>query len=84
MRVACEKAKKDLSSCLKTEISVDALAEGEDFVHELTRAKFEAICECYFERCMPIVKKVLEDANLDKSKIDEVILVGGSSRIPRV
>ncbi|KAH7695406.1 heat shock protein 70, partial [Aphelenchoides avenae] len=84
LRAACVEAKHALSSGVQTSIEVAALADGIDFTTTMTRACFEAICEDLFEKTVDEVKKALEDAKLTKSDIDEVVLVGGSTRIPKV
>lgn len=73
-----------LSSTTQTSIEVDSLAEGEDFNITLTRAKFEELCMAYFKECIPPVQKVLTDAQMSKSQVHEIVLVGGSTRIPKV
>jgi len=84
----CENAKIELSSAQQTLIDIPNIAKDEDLNIdlniEITRATFEGLCEKYFKECMNCVKETLELAKLDKSKIDEIILVGGSTRIPRV
>ena len=84
LRTACERAKRTLSSTAQTQVEVDSLAEGQDLLMTLTRAKFEELCGAYFRECLEPVEKALKIAKLDKSKIDEVVLVGGSTRIPKV
>lgn len=84
LRLAAERAKKTLSTAATTSLEVDSLAEGEDLQVTLTRAKFESLCEDLFRKCMAPVEQVLKDAKMSKSDIDDVVLVGGSSRIPRV
>jgi len=84
LRTACERAKCSLSSQHKVSVDIDHLMEGEDFKAELTRAKFEDLCMDYFQKCLPPVEKVLLDAKMSKSQVDEVVLVGGSTRIPKV
>lgn len=84
LRTACERAKRTLSSAAQASIEIDALFDGVDFYTNITRAKFESLCDDLFRSCMVPVEKALSDAKLDKSKIDEVVLVGGSTRIPRV
>lgn len=84
LKTACERAKKNLSSSATTTIELDALAEGVDFQTTLTRAKFENLCDPIFRRCMAPVEQVLKDSGLSKQDIQEVVLVGGSTRIPRV
>lgn len=84
LRTSCERLKRTLSSAAMANIEIDALYEGQDFYTSLTRAKFENLCEDLFQHCLKPVEKALIDAGLDKSKIDDVVLVGGSTRIPRV
>ncbi|KAI9127602.1 hypothetical protein K1719_000595 [Acacia pycnantha] len=86
LRTACERAKRTLSSTyiLETTIEVDALYEGIDFCSTITRARFEELNKDLFQKSMGIVKKCLLDAKMDKNNIDEVVLVGGSTRIPKV
>lgn len=84
LRTACERAKRTLSSQTQASIEIDSLFEGNDFYSSLTRAKFEELNMDLFRRCMEPVEKCLKDAKLDKQSIDDVVLVGGSTRIPRV
>lgn len=84
LRTQCEKAKRALSSSSVATIEVEALYEGKDFNYQLTRAKFNDLCSDLFTRTLDPVDKVLREAKLDKSKIDEIVLVGGSTRIPRI
>lgn len=84
LRTACERAKRTLSSVTQASIEIDALYEGIDFYTTITRAKFESLCDDLFRSCMMPVENALRDAKLDKSKIDEIVLVGGSTRIPKV
>ncbi|XP_027173661.1 heat shock 70 kDa protein-like [Coffea eugenioides] len=84
LRTACERAKRTLSSTTQTTIEVDSLYEGIDFYATITRARFEELCMDLFLKCMEPVEKVLRDAKIDKSKVDEVVLVGGSTRIQKV
>merc|ERR1712178_213667 len=79
-----ERAKRTLSSAQQTRIEVESLFDGVDFSETLTRAKFEELCLDLFKKTMKPVKKALEDSNMAKSDIDEVVLVGGSTRIPKV
>ena len=85
---AAEKAKKDLSGVTTTQISLPFLSQGEDgplhLEMSLTRAKFEELCHDLFESTLEPVRKAMKDAKLSKSDIDKVILVGGSTRIPKV
>lgn len=84
LRIACERAKRILSSTTQTTIDIDCLFEGEDFSSMITRAKFEEINSNFFKKCIMTVEKCLSDANMDKKSVDEVVLVGGSTRIPKV
>jgi chaperone protein DnaK len=79
-----EQAKRQLSLELNTTIEVDALEAGHDFEYQLTRATFEQICHDLFEQCFEPVKKVLSDAELEPEQVDQIILVGGSTRIPQI
>ena len=84
LRTACENAKRMLSTTNQTSIEVDSLKNGEDFSLQITRAKFEELCLDYFRKCIDPVKKVLEDSGLAKNQIHDIVLVGGSTRIPKV
>ncbi|XXG54670.1 hypothetical protein AAC387_Pa03g2490 [Persea americana] len=84
LRTSCEKAKRILSSAYVTSVEIDCLYEGTDFQFTFTRAKFEELNMGLFNRCIELVKNCLIDAKMDESSIDDVVLVGGSSRIPRV
>ena len=84
LRTACERAKRALSSGTEASIEIDSLFEGIDFYSKITRARFEELCSDLFAKTMVPVEQALRDAKLDKSKIDEVVLVGGSTRIPKI
>ena len=84
LRTACERAKRTLSSSTEASIEIDSLFEGIDFYTKITRARFEELCADLFRATMEPVEKALRDAKLDKSKIHEVVLVGGSTRIPKI
>jgi L1 cell adhesion molecule like protein len=84
LRTACERAKRALSSGTEASIEIDSLFEGVDFYSKITRARFEELCSDLFAKTMVPVEQALRDAKLDKSKIDEVVLVGGSTRIPKI
>ena len=84
LRTSCEKAKRTLSSSTSASIEIDALYEGIDFYTKITRAKFEQLCDDLFRRCLDPVATVLRDAKLDKGDIDDIVLVGGSTRIPKI
>ncbi|XP_071722775.1 heat shock cognate 70 kDa protein-like [Rutidosis leptorrhynchoides] len=84
LRVACERAKRILSSTTFTPIEIECLYDGVDFSGKITRAKFEDLNMGFFNKCMEIVQECLEDAKWEKQMVDEVVLVGGSTRIPKV
>jgi heat shock protein 5 len=79
-----EKAKRSLSSQMSTKIEIEAFHEGQDFSETLTRAKFEELNNDLFKKTLKPVEQVLKDAKLKKSDIDDIVLVGGSTRIPKV
>ncbi len=84
LRTACERAKCILSESSQTSIEIDSLFEGIDFLTFLTRARFEELNQDLFKVTMEPVEKVLRDAKIDKSQVDEIVLVGGSTRIPKI
>ncbi|GJV16306.1 heat shock cognate 70 kDa protein-like protein [Tanacetum coccineum] len=84
LKVACENAKRDLSSTTITAIEVDSLYERIDFSMKFSRAKFEELNSCLFDKCIEHVKSCLRDANMQKNDVDDVVIVGGSTRIPKV
>lgn len=84
LRTACERAKRTLSSSTQAHIEIDSLFEGVDYNATITRARFEDLNMDYFRKCIEPVEKVLRDAKLSKSQVDEIVLVGGSTRIPKV
>jgi len=84
LRTACESAKRTLSSSVHASIEVDSLFEGEDFHIKIGRAKFEALCLEDFKKCMEPVRKVLQDSGVSKGEVHDVVLVGGSTRIPKI
>ncbi|OJD20026.1 hsp72-like protein [Emergomyces pasteurianus Ep9510] len=84
LRTACERAKRTLSSAAQTSIEIDSLYEGIDFYTSITRARFEELCQDLFRSTMEPVERVLRDAKIDKSSVHEIVLVGGSTRIPRI
>ena len=84
LRTACERAKRTLSASAETMIEVDSLFEGTDFMTKITRAKFEELCMDLFRSTIDPVDRVLRDSKMSKSSIDEIVLVGGSTRIPKV
>lgn len=84
LRTQCERAKRTLSTATKTLIEVDSLFEGKDFSLNITRAKFEELNMDLFKKCISPLDNVLRDAGMTKSQISEVVLVGGSTRIPKI
>jgi len=84
LRTACERAKRTLSTSTVAHIEIDSLLDGIDFNSSLTRARFEEMNIEYFRKCLAPVEKVLTDAKVSKSQVDDVVLVGGSTRIPKV
>ncbi|KAK9364261.1 heat shock protein 70 family [Lipomyces starkeyi] len=84
LRTACERAKRTLSSSTQTSIEIDSLYEGIDFYTSITRARFEELCQDLFRSTVEPVEKVLRDSKIDKSSVDEIVLVGGSTRIPKI
>lgn len=84
LRTACERAKRILSATENANVNVDAIMEGIDMDMTITRAKFEQLNMDLFRKCFDPLKKVIQDSGLDKSKIDDIVLVGGSTRIPKI
>lgn len=84
IRTVAERAKRTLSSTSQTTIEVDSIHDGIDLSVILTRAKFESLCADIFQRTLEPVERVLRDAKISKSEVDDIVLVGGSTRIPRV
>jgi len=84
LRTASEKAKRTLSSTAQTSVEIDSLYEGVDFYTSITRARFEELNADLFRKCMEPVEKVIKDAKMDKTSVDEIVLVGGSTRIPKI
>uniref|UniRef100_A0A2K6C9Q5 Heat shock protein family A (Hsp70) member 6 n=1 Tax=Macaca nemestrina TaxID=9545 RepID=A0A2K6C9Q5_MACNE len=84
LRTACEPAKRTLSSSTQATLEIDSLFEGVDFYTSITRARFEELCSDLFRSTLEPVEKALRDANLDKAQIHDVVLVGGSTHIPKV
>jgi len=84
LRTACERAKRTLSSSTEASIEIDALHDGVDFYTKISRARFEELCIDLFRSTMEPVEKALRDAKMDKSTIHDVVLVGGSTRIPKI
>ncbi|XP_061910207.1 heat shock 70 kDa protein-like [Entelurus aequoreus] len=84
LRTACERAKRTLSSSTQANIEIDSLFEGIDFYTSITRARFEELNSELFRGTLEPVEKALQDAKLDKAKINDIVLVGGSTRIPKI
>jgi L1 cell adhesion molecule like protein len=84
LRTSCERAKRTLSSTAQTSIEIDSLFEGVDFYTSITRARFEELNMDLFRKCMEPVEKCLRDSKIDKNSVHEIVLVGGSTRIPKV
>merc|ERR1711879_185886 len=84
LRTACERAKRTLSASAQASVEIDSLFEGVDFYTSLTRARFEELCADLFRGTLEPVEKALRDAKMDKSSIDDIVLVGGSTRIPKI
>ena len=84
LRTACERAKRSLSSSTQASIEIDSLFDGIDFYTNITRARFEELNSDLFRKTLEPVEKALKDAKLSKNKIEEVVLVGGSTRIPKI
>ena len=84
LQTACENAKKNLSSSTVANIEIDSLYEGVDLCTTISRAKFEDLCSDLFKKTLAPVEKVLKDSGVSKSGVDEIVLVGGSTRIPKI
>jgi L1 cell adhesion molecule like protein len=84
LRTACESAKRTLSSATVANLEVDSLFDGIDFTSTITRAKFENLCESLFRKTMQPVEQVLRDSKIAKTDVHEIVLVGGSTRIPKI
>ena len=84
LRTACERAKRTLSSSTEASLEIDSLYRGVDFYSKITRARFEELCSDLFRGTLAPVERALNDAKMGKSEIHEVVLVGGSTRIPKI
>jgi len=84
LRTACERAKRTLSASAQANIEIDSMFEGIDFYTSITRARFEELCSDLFKGTLEPVEKAMRDAKMDKSGIDDLVLVGGSTRIPKI
>merc|ERR1711871_1808775 len=84
LQTACERAKRTLSASTNAIIEIDSLAEGVDYNTSITRARFESLCDSYFKNTLKPVEKVLTDAKMSKADVHDIVLVGGSTRIPKI
>merc|ERR1719232_2264762 len=84
LRSQCERAKRTLSAAHRATVEIDSLFDGIDFHSSITRARFEDLCGTYFRNCLDPVKKVLTDSGMAKNEVHDVVLVGGSTRIPKI
>tara|TARA_B110000971_G_scaffold221500_2_gene268901 strand:+ start:1948 stop:3888 length:1941 start_codon:yes stop_codon:yes gene_type:complete len=84
LKTACEKAKRTLSSSSSATLELESLFEGIDFFTSISKARFESLCMNLFQKCINPVTRVLQDAGISKSNVHEIVLVGGSTRIPKV
>ena len=84
LNIAAEKAKKTLSAASVTSIEIESLFDGQDYTTQLTRAKFEQLADPIFQRTLAPLSRLLQDAKMSKNEIDEIVLVGGTTRIPKV
>ena len=80
----CERAKRTLSTSTSATIEVDALSDGTDFSYNMTRAKFEELCQDLFKKALTPVEQVMKDAKMSKDQIHDIVLVGGSTRVPKI
>ena len=84
LRTACERVKRSLSASSVAQIEIDSLHDGIDYNTKISRAKFESLCMPQFKKCLEPVDKVLRDSGISKSDVHEIVLVGGSTRIPKI
>ena len=84
LRTACERAKRTLSNSATASIEIESLYQGEDFYTTITRSKFESLCDDLFRKCIEPLDNLLRDAKMDKNSIHEIVLVGGSTRVPKI
>jgi L1 cell adhesion molecule like protein len=80
----CERAKRTLSTSTSATIEVDALSDGNDFSYNMTRAKFEELCQDLFKKALTPVEQVMKDAKWSKDQVHDIVLVGGSTRVPKI
>lgn len=84
LRTAAERAKRNLSTSTQAQIEIDSLMDGVDYTDVLTRARFESLSQTTFERVMNPISEVLRNASVSKDRVDEIVLVGGTTRIPKI
>ena len=84
LKIAAEKAKRELSFSSEATIDIDALADGEDLNMTITRTEFEDLCQDIFDKCIPPIDRAIEDSKLTRYDIENVVLIGGTSRIPKI
>ena len=84
LKIACERAKRTLSSSAQASVEIDSFFEGEDLFTSISRARFEELCSDLFQNTLAPVEKVIRDSKIDKRSVDDIVLVGGSTRIPKV
>jgi heat shock protein 1/8 len=84
LKTACERAKRTLSSAATASVELESLCEGIDFFTSISKARFESLCMNLFQQCINPVTRVLQDAGISKSNVHEIVLVGGSTRIPKI
>ena len=84
LRKECEKAKKNLSSSKKYVIEIEEIINGIDLNIEITRDKFEELCDDLFQKIIPVIEQLLKEGEIKKEQVDEIFLIGGSSRIPKI
>ena len=84
MKIAAEKAKRELSFSAEATIDIDALADGEDLNLTISRSEFEDLCQDIFDKCIPPIDRAIEDSKLTRYDIENVVLIGGTSRIPKI
>ena len=84
LKTACERAKRTLSSSATASVELESLYEGIDFFTSISKARFESLCMNLFQKCINPVTRVLQDAGISKSNVHEIVLVGGSTSIPKI
>ena len=84
LKTSCERAKRTLSTSNTASIELESLAEGVDFFTSITKARFESLCLGLFNKCIQPVTKVLQDSGISKNEVHDIVLVGGSTRIPKI